>query len=143
MSAEMLNAELPRRRIDNHTTPCYEIVDMPPKGKGVIATRKISRARVIMSDWASVLLDLSFPKAVQQQNGHQFFHLAADQLSSPDAVLGLGRSSTRATDIIEDILGTNAFSYTLGGDHHMALYPEVAVSPYKTKFACLYTYTIT
>ncbi|KAI3319475.1 SET domain-containing protein [Xylariaceae sp. AK1471] len=126
LSAEMLNAELPHRRNNNHTTPCYEVVDMPPKGKGVIATRKISRSEVVMSDWATVLLDLSFPKAVQQQNGHQLLHLAAEQLSDPDAVLELGRSSTTASDIIEDILSTNAFSYTLGGDTHMALYPEVS-----------------
>lgn len=130
ISIEMLNEKLPPvrpRNNSNHTTRSYQVVDMPGKGKGVIATRKIVRAEVIMSDWASVLLDLSFPKAVQKQSGHQLFHLAADQLSNPDVLLELGRSSTTATDIVEDILGTNAFSYTLGGDAHMALYPQVAV----------------
>ncbi|KAI3330398.1 hypothetical protein F4824DRAFT_344687 [Ustulina deusta] len=125
-SANMLNEEFPGGHSINNTTLSYAIVDIPFKGKGVVATRKISRAEAFMSDWASVLLDLSFPKAMQQQVGHQFLHLAAEQLSDPDKVLGLGRSSAQAIDIMEDVLGTNSFSYTLGGDPHMALYPEVA-----------------
>ncbi|KAI0114404.1 hypothetical protein GGR51DRAFT_443269 [Nemania sp. FL0031] len=125
-SAGMLNEEFPGGHSVNNTTPSYAIVDIPQKGKGVVATRKISRAEAFMSDWATVVLDLSFPKAMQQHIGHQYLHLAADQLSNPDKVLELGRSSTKAIDIMEDILGTNAFSYTLGGDSHMALYPEVS-----------------
>ncbi|GAP86997.1 putative mannose-6-phosphate isomerase-like protein [Rosellinia necatrix] len=125
-SAGMLNEEFPGGHSINTTTPSYAIVDMPLKGKGVVATRKIARAEAFMSDWATVVLDLSFPKVMKQQVGHQYLHLAAEQLSDPDKVLGLGRSSTKAVDIMEDILGTNSFSYTLGGDSHMALYPEVA-----------------
>ncbi|KAI0427686.1 hypothetical protein F5Y09DRAFT_344401 [Xylaria sp. FL1042] len=124
-SANMLNEEFPGGHSIN-TMPSYEIVDIPAKGKGVVATRNISRAEAFMSDWASVVLDLSFPKAMKQQVGHQFLHLAAEQLSDPGKVLALGRSSTKAVDIMEDILGTNAFSYTLGDDSHMALYPEVS-----------------
>ncbi|TGJ80851.1 hypothetical protein E0Z10_g7920 [Xylaria hypoxylon] len=125
-STDMLDEEFPGGHRINNTTPSYAVVDIPPKGKGVVATRKIKRAEPFMSDWATVVLDVSFPKVMQQQVGHQFLHLAAEQLSNPDKVLELGRSSTKAIDIMEDILGTNAFSYTLGGDSHMALYPEVA-----------------
>jgi hypothetical protein len=128
LSAEMLNAELPRRHTDKDSQPGYEVIDMPGKGKGVVATRKISRAQVIMSDWAAVLLDMSFPRSVQQLNGHRLLHRAADQLSNPETVLQLGRSSIRASDIMEDIIGTNAFSYTLGDEPHMVLYPNVSVS---------------
>lgn len=130
-TANMLNEEFPGGHELNTTDQSYAIVAIPPKGKGVIATRKIRRAEAFMTDWASVLLDLSFPKAVQQQVGHKLLHVATEQLSDPDRVLGLGRSSTQAKDIVEDILGTNAFSFTLGGDPHMALYPEVAVSSYR------------
>lgn len=127
-SAGMLNEEFPGGHSINTTTPSYAIVDIPPKGKGVVATRRISRAEPFMSDWATVVLDLSFPKMMQQRVGHQYLHLAADQLSDPDKVLDLSRSSAKAIDVMEDILGTNAFSFTLGDDPHMALYPEVAVS---------------
>jgi hypothetical protein len=125
--------ELLRGHSNNHSTPSYDIVEIPAKGKGVVATRSISRAEVLMSDTAVVLLDLSFPRAVQQQNGYELLHLAAEQLSDPDRVLELDRSSTKAADIIEDIIGTNSFSYTLGGDPHMALYPEVSVSPSESR----------
>lgn len=86
-----------------------------------------------MFDWATVVLDLSFPRATQQDIGHQYLHLAAEQLADPEKVLALGRSSSKAVDIMEDILGTNAFSYTLGDDSHMALYPEVSVSPHHSR----------
>ncbi|KAI0400153.1 hypothetical protein F4802DRAFT_508630 [Xylaria palmicola] len=125
-SAGMLNEEFPGGHRLNATTLGYAIVDMPPKGKGVVATRRIARAETFMTDWATVVLDLSFPKAMQQHVGHQYLHRAAEQLADPDRVLELGRSSKQAVDIMEDILGTNSFSYTLGDDPHMALYPEVA-----------------
>ncbi|KAI1161549.1 hypothetical protein F5B18DRAFT_434874 [Nemania serpens] len=125
-SVGMLNEEFPGGHSVNTTTPKYAIVNVPPKGKGVVATRRISRSEAFMSDWATVVLDLSFPQAMQQQIGHRYLHLAADQLSDPEKVLTLGRSSAKAVDIMEDILGTNGFSYTLGDDSHMALYPEVS-----------------
>ncbi|KAI0448600.1 hypothetical protein F5B21DRAFT_521571 [Xylaria acuta] len=125
-SVSMLNEEFRGGHSLNTITPSYAIVDIPPKGKGAVATRKISRAEAFMTDWATVVLDLSFPKAMQQRIGHQYLHLAAEQLADSDRVLSLSRSSVKAVDIMEDILGTNAFSYTLGGDPHMALYPEVA-----------------
>ncbi|KAI1109858.1 hypothetical protein F5Y14DRAFT_455603 [Nemania sp. NC0429] len=125
-SASMLNEEFPGGHSLNSTTKKYAIVNTPPKGKGVVATERISRAEAFMSDWATVLLDLSFPQATQQQIGHQYLHLAAEQLSDPEKVLTLGRSSSKATDIIEDILGTNGFSYKLGDESHIALYPEVS-----------------
>ncbi|KAK5633692.1 hypothetical protein RRF57_009406 [Xylaria bambusicola] len=64
-SAVMLNEEFPGGHKPNTTTPSYPIVDIPHKGKGVVATRRIRRAEAFMSDWASVVLDLSFPKATQ------------------------------------------------------------------------------
>ncbi|KAH9892149.1 SET domain-containing protein [Xylariomycetidae sp. FL2044] len=106
--------------------PVVEMIDVPGKGKGVIAKRDISRAEVIMADWASIILDLSFPTSVKRTKGYHLLHVAADQLADPDRVLQLGRTSTTSADIVEDVLRTNAFSFPLAGEKHMALYPDVS-----------------
>jgi hypothetical protein len=115
------------RPMGNSTEPPYKITDIPGKGKGVVATRRISRYEEIMEDYAALVVDLYFPSAVKRQLGYDLLHTAADQLSVPDKVLTLGRSSTLAQDIIEDVLRTNAFHTPLGGEPHMALYPELSV----------------
>ncbi|KAI0879791.1 SET domain-containing protein [Annulohypoxylon maeteangense] len=111
---------------DSDTDAAFEVIDIPGKGKGVIARRRINRAEAIMADWASMIVDLNFPTSVKRIRGYRLLHLAADQLSDPDLVLQLARSSSFSADIVEDVLRTNAFSYTLAGDSHMALYPKVS-----------------
>ncbi len=41
--------------------PLYEIVNIPGKGKGVVATRRIEKYETIMVDYASILVDMYFP----------------------------------------------------------------------------------
>ncbi|KAI0006309.1 SET domain-containing protein [Xylariaceae sp. FL0662B] len=125
-SVDMLNdsgyssyARLLRNRSDGDS---YKIVDIPGKGKGVIATRLIERSETIMRDWASVLIDLSFPKSVKRSQGYHLLHRAADQLLDPDKLLRLSHTNAIAADIVEDVVRTNAFSWY----PHMAVYPEVS-----------------
>lgn len=105
----------------------YQIVDVPGKGKGVIATRLISKYENIMHDYASVLVDLYFPSSVKRDEGYTLLHIATDQLENPSRSLTLGRSNPMAVDVVEDILRTNAFHTDLAGAPHMALYPLVSV----------------
>ncbi|KAL7620593.1 hypothetical protein AAE478_009588 [Parahypoxylon ruwenzoriense] len=93
----------------------YEVVELPGKGKGVVAIRHISRAEVIMVDWALLMVDLDFPVSVNRSRGYKLLHKAADQLSDPDRLLQLARSSAFSADIVEDLLRTNAFSYNFAG----------------------------
>lgn len=81
-----------------------------------------------MVDWAALVVDLSFPTSVKRAQGYQLLHIAVDQLSDPDRVLLLARNNVFSADIVEDVLRTNAFSFTVAGETHMALYPKVAVS---------------
>ncbi|KAI1806354.1 SET domain-containing protein [Daldinia bambusicola] len=112
--------------LNNSAGPAYEVTDIPGKGKGVIATRHIKRAEAIMADWAVLIVSLDFPTAVMRTQGYRFLHTAVDQLADPDRVLSLARSSSFSVDIIEDILRTNSFSFTLADEPHMALYPDVS-----------------
>ncbi|KAI1849819.1 hypothetical protein JX266_004768 [Neoarthrinium moseri] len=104
----------------------YEIVNMPGKGKGVLATRRIRKAEVLMLDHASLLVAAAFPGSVRQVDGYEILHRAADQLRDPGRVLGLGRSSKGAADVLEDVIRTNSFAFDLGGEPHMAVYPEIS-----------------
>ncbi|OTA68672.1 SET domain-containing protein [Hypoxylon sp. EC38] len=112
--------------INNSVGPVYEVIDIPGKGKGVVATRQINRAEPIIADWAALVVDLNFPTSVKRAQGYQLLHVAVDQLSDPDRVLLLARNNVFSADIVEDVLRTNAFSFTVAGETHMALYPQVA-----------------
>ncbi|KAI4870145.1 SET domain-containing protein [Hypoxylon rubiginosum] len=128
-SIEILNdsGDTHVKSVANHSAgAAYEVVDIPGKGKGVVATRRIKRAEAIMADWASLVAHLEFPTSLKRAQGYHYLHRAVDQLSDPDRVLELARSSTFSNDVVEDVLRTNAFSYPLGGESHMALYPEVS-----------------
>jgi hypothetical protein len=104
----------------------YEIVEVAGKGKGVVATRPIAQYETIMTDRASLMADIAFPGRVKQAQGYRLLHRAADQLSEPGPVFGLGRSSNGNADIIEDVMRTNSFNYDLAGVPHMALFPLVS-----------------
>ncbi len=93
----------------------------------MVATRLIRQYEIIMLDYASLVIDLSFPTRVRRAQGYEVLHQATDHLSDPDRVLSLGRSSTVAADIVEDVLRTNAFHTMLADTPHMALYPQISV----------------
>lgn len=96
--------------INNTAGVAYEIRDIPRKGKGLIAMRRIKRAEVIVADWAALIVNINFPTSVRRAQGYRLLHRATDQLSDPDTVLELAHRSSISSDIIEDILRTNAFS---------------------------------
>ncbi|KAI6086752.1 SET domain-containing protein [Hypoxylon rubiginosum] len=114
------------RSVNSSAGPAWKVVDIPGKGKGIVASRFIKRSEAIMVDWASLVVHLDFPTSVKRLQGYRHLHRAVDQLSDPDRVLELARSSTFSNDIVEDVLRTNAFSYPLAGESHMALYPDVS-----------------
>lgn len=106
----------------------YKVVDMPEKGgKGAVATRRIKRAEIVMVDFASMVLDLAFPRSVRRLDGYELLTKAAGQLADPDRVLGLARKREHPPNLVEDVVRTNAFHFELDGKPHMALYADVAV----------------
>ncbi|KAI1483512.1 SET domain-containing protein [Daldinia eschscholtzii] len=112
--------------VNSSAEPAYEVADIPGKGKGVVATRHIKRAEAIMADWAALIVGLDFPTSITRAEGYRLLHKAVDQLADPDRVLSLAYSSAFSGDIVEDILRTNSFSFTLADESHMALYPDVS-----------------
>ncbi len=124
-SANYLNKPLNRPLFDPSS---LEIVDIPGKGKGVVARRRFKRYEQIMLDYASLVVDIALASEVPVEAGYSLLHTAVNQLSDPKSVLELGQSNDYSRDVVENVLRTNAFHTILGGEPHMALYPAVSVS---------------
>ena len=105
----------------------YKFVDIPGKGKGLIAMRPIKRYDEILLDYATLLVDISFTTAVPAFLGYRLLHAAVDRLSDPASILDLGKSNGFAQDDVENVLRTNAFHTMVRGSPHIALYPAVSV----------------
>ncbi len=111
-----------------HRTPAYKLVDIPSKGKGLVATRAIKQYEEILVDYATILVDIAFATKVPAFLGYRLLHTAVDQLADPESVLDLGKSNGFARDEVENVLRTNGFHTPLGGEPHIAVYPAVSVS---------------
>jgi len=106
--------------------PPYAVVDVPGKGKGVVATRPIRQYETVMVDYANMLVDLYFPSTVMRHHGYVLLNTALDQLGDPLSLLGLKRNNPMAGNPVEDVLRTNAYQTDLGGHPHMVVFPEIA-----------------
>lgn len=110
-------------------SPPYEVRDIPGKGKGLVATRKIPRGQSFMVDYASIVADTQFPSRVKRDHGRRLLTEAIQRLPSADLILNLARSSPDPDKVpaAEDVMKTNSFSVDIGGKGYMALFPNIAV----------------
>ena len=128
--AELLSSMPRAPESADEQSPPYEVRDIPGKGKGLIAIRKIPRGQVFMVDYAAIVADTHLPGRVRRAQGHQLLREAIERLPGAEEVLGLARSSLDPENVpvSEDVMKTNAFSVEIGGRDYMALFPRIAVS---------------
>jgi len=108
--------------------PPWEIVDIPNKGKGVVATRKIREGGLLMRDSAVVIGMLRPPSTVATPHRQILLSRAFQQLpkKQQDEVMALATS--KGGPILDDIMGTNIFGISLAGrEGHMGLFPLISV----------------
>ena len=106
----------------------YTVRDIAGKGKGLFATRRITRGEVFLEDYPSVLADVEFPGKVRRDQGQLLLQRAIEQLGQAEEVLSLARSSTTGAPVQEDVMRTNTFGITVGERSRMALFPKISVS---------------
>ncbi|OIW29330.1 SET domain-containing protein [Coniochaeta ligniaria NRRL 30616] len=104
----------------------YTVRDIPGKGKGLFATRRIERGQVFMEDYPSVLADVEFPGKVRRDQGQLLLQRAIGQLAQSEEVLSLARSSITGAPVQEDVMRTNTFGITVGERSRMALFPKIS-----------------
>lgn len=129
-SVAQLLSSLPAPETTRDESPPYEMRDIAGKGKGLVATRKISRGQAFMVDYAAVVADKQFSSRVKRAQGRQLLREAIHRLPSAEQVLSLARSSPNPDNVpaFEDVMKTNSFNVEIAGKGYMALFPRVAVS---------------
>jgi hypothetical protein len=100
---------------------------MPGKGKGVVASQKITKGSAFMVDYASIIAAVEFPEKMPRFQGHMLLERAVEQLPDPQRVLSLARSKSSTTALVEDVMRTNSFSITLNEKPWMGLFPQISV----------------
>lgn len=111
-----------------YSSPPYKVVDIPGKGKGVVATEKIKKGRALLMDYATVLAAAEYPADVMHEEVRELMDAAVDRLGSPGRVKGLsrlGRDPEEASEV-EDLLLTNSFVVGVGEKEYMGLFADVA-----------------
>ncbi|KAK4201685.1 hypothetical protein QBC40DRAFT_338880 [Triangularia verruculosa] len=106
----------------------WEVVEIPGKGKGVVARERIEQWEELIVDYATLVVDVGFTVEVDALRGYKLLHKAVEQMGDGGTgVMELGKSSEYAQDVVEDVLRTNAFSTRVGEGDFMAVYPTVSV----------------
>ncbi|CAK7230020.1 hypothetical protein SCUCBS95973_007432 [Sporothrix curviconia] len=113
-----------------HHPRAYKIVDIPGRGKGILATRNIKQHEAFMVDYAALVVDLDVADMLAREAGYSLLSVAAEQVSPALSakVLGLAQTSTAALHPVENVLRSNAFHAVLGADDdsHMAVFPDLS-----------------
>lgn len=122
----------PGPAVDFLRVPAYEVRDLPGKGKGVIAARRIEKGEVLMLDYPAILAAADFASAAWTKTQERLLQVAVSQLprQTQRMVLDLARSQTDLDSdmVVGDVFATNTCSVVLGnGVRYLGLFPEVSV----------------
>jgi hypothetical protein len=138
----------------------YEVREIPGKGKGAVATRRIAKGKVVLVDTVSVLAAVEYPADVLREEVQDLLRVAAAQLGEPGRVTGLAKQGVlrrnhrleeqegeeeeeeeengeQEMSEMEDVMLTNSFGVTVGGKEYMGLFADLAVSVVRLSFSKL------
>ncbi|KAI8960211.1 SET domain-containing protein [Daldinia sp. FL1419] len=105
-------------------SPAYVIEEVPGKGKGLVAQRRIQKWEVVLVDYPVMLAHMGLFDVVGPELREDVLDRALRQLpeEQQDEILSLARSTSGET--VEDILRTNIFGVELGIEiPHLGLLP--------------------
>ena len=105
----------------------YKVEEIPNKGQGVLATRRIKQYEIVMTDSARILSDLTLQENLQPDLVGQLFRQAVQQLPEPQQVLALAQTIDPLIHASENVMKTNAFGLPFNEINQMALFPKIAV----------------
>lgn len=107
--------------------PPFQVVDLPGRGKGMAATRRIAALETIMVDYPTLLV-LNDIEGADFGEIMAMLDLAADQLPEEGmAVYSLARDKDLGS-VVRDVIGTNSYGMELDGVKHMVVFPISSVS---------------
>lgn len=104
----------------------YEIVDLPGRGKGTIAKRKIKALEIVLVDHPAMILPMNYHNELTDDEQDQILERSFEQLpeKKQEEIMALARSTGGdPNDPLPDILRTNIFGIEIKGEMHMGLFP--------------------
>ncbi|KAF9877276.1 hypothetical protein CkaCkLH20_04976 [Colletotrichum karsti] len=104
----------------------YNVVEIPGKGRGVVATRLIKKDEPILADYAILVVDSRVMLSLTEEDSNALLRLATDRLAKPHRVYDGARAHPEH-DIVLDVLATNAFSLDVENESYYRLFPEIAL----------------
>lgn len=105
----------------------YELREIPGKGIGVVATRRIRRGEVVLSDTAAVISMLNPPRGILAAHKKVLAEKAYGQLGEEGQEL-ISALSGGERGGVEGIFNANMFTISLAGwEKHRGLFPKVSV----------------
>ncbi|KAM7191950.1 hypothetical protein V8F20_009074 [Naviculisporaceae sp. PSN 640] len=90
----------------------YKVTPIPGKGLGAIATEKIPKGRIVLTDRAMILSAAEYPDDVTREQVQILLNRAVEQLPDPEMVHNLsrkGRPEDGDFSEVEDLLLSNSF----------------------------------
>ncbi|KAI6374046.1 hypothetical protein MCOR25_003279 [Pyricularia grisea] len=105
----------------------YMVVDIPGKGKGVVATANILKGELLFRERPVLVETMARPKYLGAKHHSKLLERAWTRLppSKRDAVLGLSHHS--GAHVLRGIMDSNTFGMTLNGVPHSGLFPRISV----------------
>jgi hypothetical protein len=113
--------------VNNFSNPPWEVRNIPGRGNGLFATRKLERGDLILADTplGVYLSDAFFP---DYELGYRYLRKTYDQLPEDSKNILLRTAAHNPGDMVMERINTNAFAGEFEGLNHFFLYPETAVS---------------
>jgi hypothetical protein len=114
--------------------PAYEVRDLPGKGKGAIALRRIKRNETFLVDHPSILVTWSLIGLDWTETQESLLESALNQLpeGARKRALGLSKANLVPDLPLSDLFKTNICGLSLGaGAPHVGLFTEFAVSHFE------------
>lgn len=115
----------------------FAVQDMPGRGRGVVATRRIRRGELVFVDYVTVLSQNTFTAPDSASNGDeadpeqimQLLQVAVAQLPRAQNTRVHALAHSLGGERVRDILRTNVFGgITIAGEPHIGLFPLGSVS---------------
>ncbi|KAB5572149.1 hypothetical protein GE09DRAFT_1282611 [Coniochaeta sp. 2T2.1] len=106
--------------------PSFEVRDLPGRGKGAVATRKIRQWEVAMVAYPAFISQMDIWEALGADQIRAVLRQAIQQLPGEQQEIIFSLDHSTGGALVQDILNTNIFGIELDGVMHMGLYPETS-----------------
>lgn len=106
----------------------YRVVEMPGKGKGLVASKPIKRGQRIMVHPPAIVIHRRFIDDIDLESQYRLLDATISQLPDQTREIFLEQMGQSGGHKVHDIIHTNSFELRLGirDGHHFGNFPEVS-----------------